>query len=114
MNFKFASDGSGGTIAYDSPVPAACNFTGKFPDRGAVDRFEGAAGGFSASMTLGYWRNSSQTGATLSSADASQCALLRSYIASSFVTAQEGYCGMTTPSDPQLGSQSVLANPHHG
>ena len=130
-NFKFASDGNDGTIVYDPPVPTSdtpktpatwnpiadeqiCNSMGKFPDCGVEDGFEGTAGAFNASTTLGYWRNSSQTGGTPSSADASQCALLRSYIASSFVTSSDGHGGMTMPSDPQLGSQSLLANAHHG
>jgi hypothetical protein len=130
-NFKLASDGNGGTIVYDPPVPTSdapktpatwnpiadgqiCNPMGKFPDCGVEDGFEGTAGAFNASTTLGYWRNGSQTGATLSCADASQCALLRSYIASSLVTASDGHGGMTMPGDPQLGPQSLLANPHHG
>jgi hypothetical protein len=41
------------------------------------------------------------------------CVLLDNYVASSLVTASDGHSGMTLPSDVQLGSQSVLANPHH-
>ena len=129
-NFKFASDGSGGTIVYDPPAPASdtpkatatwnpiadeqiCNSMGRFPGFGAEDVFEGAGRDFDATTTLGYWRNSGQIGGTLSSADASQCALLRSYMASSLVAPSNGHGGVTMPSDPQLGSQWTLANPHH-
>jgi hypothetical protein len=106
-NFKFASDGNGGTIVYDPPVPPA-------GDSGTYSSQTPAWPGFNTLNTLGYSQNSNETGNALSSADSSRCALLGNYMASSLVTTSNGYGGMTSPSDVQLGSQSVLANPHHG
>ena len=69
--------------------------------------------GFNTLKTLAYLQNSNETGNTVSSADSSRCALLGNYMASSLVTTNKGYGGVTVPKDGQLGSQSVLACPHH-
>ncbi len=72
-----------------------------------------AGAGFNTLKTLAYLQNSNETGNTLSSADSSRCARLGNYMASSLVTTDKGYGGMTVPKDGQLGSRSVLARPHH-
>jgi hypothetical protein len=127
-NFKFASDGSGGTNVYDPPVPAsdgsaapwsqnsiAAGQAFNFPwasRLGVWDAVEQVAG-FTAPKTLGYLQNGSQAGGSLSVADSSRCALLGYYMASSLVSPKGGYGEMTVLNDVPWGLQPVLANPHH-
>ena len=128
-NFKFASDGNGGTIVYDPPPPVSdgsatswrqypteagktLNFTW-ISSFGAEDGIELSGAGFNAPATLGYLQNSNRTEVTPSSTDASRCGLLGNYMASSLVSPKAGYGEMTVLNDVPWGSQPMLANPHH-
>src|SRR5258708_4573334 len=65
--------------------------------------------------TLGYTRNTGNTGGTLSAADggghSASIALLGSYMASSFVASSDGHGG-TLVTDPPPVDQFVLSQPH--
>jgi hypothetical protein len=102
-NFKFGSDGNGGTIVYDPPVSDGCatqsighpaeagkalNFTSVSGFR-AEENFGPRGADFNA-PTLGFLKNSTNTGATPSCADASQCALFGHYMASNLLAAGYG------------------------
>jgi hypothetical protein len=92
-NFKFASDGSGGTIVYDPPVP-----TSNTP----------------ASCSA-YLANGKQTDGTPSLADGAQranIALLGNYMASSFAVASYNQGGpMAVAETSELGRQWMLSSP---
>jgi len=102
-NFDFASDGSGGTIVYDPPIPPSnalaptssaqtsggqsSNFTGTVSGFGAQDIIDLPGIAFDAQTTLGYLPDSNQPGGPLSLAGGAQSAkiaLLGNYMASSF------------------------------
>ena len=126
-NFKFASDGSGGTIVYDPPVtpssglnaatpgpvvPSATTGTGETPD--PMD-LPGIA--FNVQSTLGYLPNSNQGVAIPSLAEGSDnanIALMGNYMASIFATASDNHGTITTVAEAARPTdQSVLSSPHH-
>jgi hypothetical protein len=92
-NFKFASDGSGGTIVYDPPAP-----TSNTP-----------------ASCGAYLANGKQTGGTPSLADGAQranIALLGNYMASSFAVASYNQGGpMAGAETSELGRQWMLSSP---
>ena len=125
-NFKFASDGSGGTIVYDPPVtpssgqnsaalgpvvPSATTGTGETPD--PMD-LPGIA--FNVQSTLGYLPNSNHTGGIPFLAEGihnANIALLGNYMASTF-GASDNHGGATMGAEVgQPHDHSVLSNPHH-
>ena len=126
-NFKFASDGSGGTIVYDPPVtpssgqntaapgpvvPSATTGTGE-----TLDPMDLPGIAFNVQSTLGYLPNSNQAGAIPSLAegsDSANIALLGNYMASIFATASDNHGSITTVAEvAQPNDQSVLSSPHH-
>ena len=82
-NFKFASDGNGGTIVYDPPVPTPSQSSSE--TAGKASLAEGSIGG--------------------------NIALLTSYIASTFATSSPGGAMVTTEIPQNDGSS--LCNPKH-
>ena len=101
-NFKFASDGSGGTIVYDPPVTPSSGQNTAAPGPAAPSATIGTAEtldpadlpgiAFNVQSTLGYLPNSNQAGAIPSLPEAIQSAniaLLGSYMASIFATASD-------------------------
>ena len=137
-NFKFASDGSGGTIVYDPPVSGQ-NTAGGGPvlpsattDMGPVEHSTGTSISgfeakdniddlpslaFDAQSTLGYLPNGNRTEGTLSLADgihSANIALLGNYVASIFAIGSVNHGGATPIAEiVQPNDHSVLSNPHH-
>ncbi|MGH8399108.1 MAG: hypothetical protein ACRETA_12825, partial [Gammaproteobacteria bacterium] len=97
-NFSFASDGSGGTIVYDPPVPS----------------FDTAASTQSASSYESGNNHMNQVFSSTTDSRPGNLALLANYIASSFPT---GGTGSDHPIIPAAAwestHQSPLTNPHH-
>jgi Bacterial Ig-like domain len=125
-----AADAAGNVSAFSSPNPAvvvgqsdtspspSSQTVGQilaFPsllNLGAKDGIGQPMGGSSTPTVLAYLQNNIQSGGTLPIADASRCALLGNYVASSLVVPNQGL-GAIPPNDLPLGSAPVLASPHH-
>ena len=124
-NFKFANDGSGGTIVYDptaahsssqkptTPGPVVLSVTsgtGK-----TLDPVDLAGIAFNVQPTLGYSPNGSPAGHIPSEGIRNaNIALLGNYMASSFVVASHNPATSATLAEvAQSIDQSVLTSPHH-
>jgi hypothetical protein len=124
-NFKFANDGSGGTIVYDPPVTPSSGQSPAAPKPGAalaatqtaLDPVPLPDIAFNVQSTLGHLPDSNQPGAIQPLAQGIQSAstaLLGNYMASFFAAASDYHgsassaIAMTQPND-----QSMLSNPHH-
>ena len=108
-NFKFANDGSGGTIVYDPPV--ATSNTRTSASRSAVGEIA-----FDAPTTFGYSPTSNFVGDTRSLSDSTyvaNIALHGSYIASTFAMPSSGHCGSLIAEATVPNGQLLLSNPHH-
>ena len=131
-NFDFASDGSGGTIVYDPPVPTSNvsvptssgqtsggqgrNFTGTGSGFEAQDIIDLPGIAFDAQATLGYLPGSNQTEGTLPFMDGAQSAkvaLLGNYMASSFATVGDHHSDSMVTEAWQASNQSLLTHPQH-
>ena len=121
-NFKFASDGSGGTVVYDPPVtPSSGQNTAApgpiVPSAGkTLDPTDLPGIAFNVQSTLGYLPNSNQA-AIPSLAEGihnANIALLGNYMASSFAVASHNHGTATTLAEVAHSTdQSVLSSPHH-
>jgi hypothetical protein len=131
-NFDFASDGSGGTIVYDPPVPTSNasvptssgqtsggqgrNFTGTGFGFEAQDVIDLPGIAFDAQATLGYLPGNNQTGGTLPFMDGAQSAkiaLLGNYMASSFAAVGDHHGDTIVTEAWQASNQSLLTHPQH-
>jgi autotransporter passenger strand-loop-strand repeat protein len=104
--------GTGGTLWFDQPA----SFIGTVKGFGATDGIDLPGIGFGANTTLGYSENSSQTGGALMVSDgahSANVALLRNYMAASFVTAADGHGGtLVTEASQTANQQPLLTHPH--
>jgi hypothetical protein len=134
-NFKFASDGHGGTIVYDppssnaTPTAASLTSTGACPppdDSSTLAALSSSIGSpkgvdlptiaFDPQTTLGYLPNRQPTGGNPSFADAthgSNIALLGSYMASSFAMASDNHGGTVVAGEAMESHHPLLAGPQH-
>jgi hypothetical protein len=96
--------GPTGTLWLDHPS----TFTGKVADFGAQEGIDLPGILFGRHTTLGYSENSSNTGGTLSVKDGThiaKLALLRNYMATSFVAAADGHGGTLITEAAQTANQ---------
>ena len=124
-NFKFASDGSGGTIVYDPPVTPSSgqNTVAPFGPSAVIgmdktlESMDLPSIAFNAQSTLGYLPNSNQAGGIPSVAERignANIALLGNYMASMFGVASDNHGAITTLAEvAQHNDQSLLSSPHH-
>ena len=124
-NFKFASDGSGGTIVYDPPVTPSSSQNTAAPAPVAPSAPTGTGEtldpmdppGIAFKSTLGYLPDSNQAGVIPTLAEgipSANIALLGNYMASIFATAGGNHGTVTTLAEvAQPNDQSVLSIPHH-
>ena len=124
-NFKFASDGSSGTIVYDPPVTPSSgqNTVAPFGPSAVIgmdktlESMDLPGIAFNAQSTLGDLPNSNQAGGIPSVAEGignANIALLGNYMASMFAVASDNHGAITTLAEvAQHNDQSLLSNPHH-
>jgi hypothetical protein len=124
-NFKFASDGSGGTIVYDPPVfPSSSGGGGGGTDAvdtggadvGTLKGMELPAIAFDPQTTLGYLPNRQSLGGTPPFTDVTNgrnMALLGSHVASSFAMPSDNYGGTILAGGALETHHSLLTVPQH-
>jgi len=124
-NFKFASDGSGGTIVYDPPVfPSSSGGGGGGTDAvdtagadvGTLKGMELPAIAFDPQTTLGYLPNRQSLGGTPPFTDVTNdrnMAVMGSYVASSFVTPGGNYGGTILAGEALESHHPPLTVPQH-
>ena len=121
-NFRFANDGSGGTIVYDPPVAPSSgqNTTAPKPiESSATTGLDLPDIAFASNVQSapGYLPNSNPAGAMLPVADgihSANIALLGNYMASSFAMAGDNHGGPMVIADAtQSNAHSLLSNPQH-
>jgi hypothetical protein len=124
-NFKFANDGSGGTIVYDPPVTPSSGQSPAAPEPGmALTSTETTLApmalpdvAFNVQSSLGYLPDNNQLGSKHSSAEGihtASIALLGNYMASTYAMASDCHAGVfSTAAVEQPNDQSMLSNPHH-
>jgi hypothetical protein len=130
-NFKFASDGSGGTIVYDPPVsPSSSGGGGSETDAlgpprngssssagiGTLKGMELPAIAFDPQTTLGYLPNRQSIGGTPPFTDVTNgrnMALLGTYVASSFAIPGDNYGGTMLAGGALESHHSLLTVPQH-
>jgi Tryptophan-rich Synechocystis species C-terminal domain/Right handed beta helix region len=119
-SFKFANDGSGGTIVYDPPAPPASGQSTAAPTTGAGETYDPRdlpSIAFNVQSTIGDSPDSNRAGVIPAFAERitkADIGLLGNYMASTFASASHSTgTDMTFAELAQSHDQSVLSNPHH-
>jgi hypothetical protein len=118
-NFKFANDGSGGTIVYDPPT-ASSEQTADVGSPASISRSATTATAdlpriaFDIESMLGNLPDRNQAGGKSlpDAVDEAKVALLGNYMASMFAT-NGSHTGITSAEVPQPNDHSVLSSPSH-
>jgi hypothetical protein len=133
-NFNFASDGHGGAIVYDPPLPAPTNpqaaSTGACSPLDDSSAFAGMSSGigapksidlppiaFDPQTTLGYFPDRQPTGGSLSLTTGTHGfnnALLGTYMASSFAMTGDNHGSAIAVGEAMQSHHPLLAGPQHG